>query len=260
MLGRLAMKIDTDVSMNFISDWKPDLDFMLVPAPMPQDRLAPGEPVAWSAAGTTLVVHRRRSRTRCLRADQVPAVVGSGAARAGGQAGAAAGGGPAVFSRDRGQSRRPQRRGPGRRGARPVHDPGRPALQHGGRLPAAGGRARQRRRHHERPRLPDPVRGRPGGRRGVPARRPAPEREGGARGPRVRGRLPLAAAAHALRDRARGPHRADGHRGAPRPAGRREPPGPPGLLPAVAERGAEHALRLLAGGGGAVRGRRHRAR
>jgi ABC-type sugar transport system permease subunit/ABC-type glycerol-3-phosphate transport system substrate-binding protein len=56
MLGRLAMKIDTDVSMNFIADWRPDLDFMLVPAPMPQDRLSAGEkPVAWSG-GYALVV------------------------------------------------------------------------------------------------------------------------------------------------------------------------------------------------------------
>jgi multiple sugar transport system permease protein len=56
MLGRLAMKIDTDTAMNHIADWKPDLDFMLAPAPMPGDRLEAGEkPVAWSG-GYALVV------------------------------------------------------------------------------------------------------------------------------------------------------------------------------------------------------------
>jgi multiple sugar transport system permease protein len=56
MLGRLAMKIDTDKAMGHISDWRPDLDFMLAPAPMPQDRLDAGEkPVAWSG-GYALVV------------------------------------------------------------------------------------------------------------------------------------------------------------------------------------------------------------
>jgi multiple sugar transport system permease protein len=56
MLGRLAMKIDTDVQMNHIADWRPDLDFMLAPAPMPEDRLDAGEePVAWSG-GFALVI------------------------------------------------------------------------------------------------------------------------------------------------------------------------------------------------------------
>jgi multiple sugar transport system permease protein len=56
MLGRLAMKVDVDNAMNHIADWRPDLDFMLVPAPMPQDRLDAGEkPVAWSG-GYALVV------------------------------------------------------------------------------------------------------------------------------------------------------------------------------------------------------------
>ncbi|HEV2293200.1 MAG TPA: extracellular solute-binding protein [Tepidisphaeraceae bacterium] len=56
MLGRLAMKIDTNNAMNHIADWRPDMDFMLVPAPMPQDRLDAGEkPVAWSG-GYALVV------------------------------------------------------------------------------------------------------------------------------------------------------------------------------------------------------------
>ncbi len=56
MLGRLAMKIDVDLAMSHIADWRPDLDFMVVPAPMPQDRLDAGEtPVAWSG-GYALVI------------------------------------------------------------------------------------------------------------------------------------------------------------------------------------------------------------
>jgi multiple sugar transport system permease protein len=56
LLGRLAMKVDTDRAMGHIADWRPDLDFMLAPAPMPQDRLDAGEkPVAWSG-GYALVV------------------------------------------------------------------------------------------------------------------------------------------------------------------------------------------------------------
>ncbi|MGB7159279.1 MAG: extracellular solute-binding protein [Tepidisphaeraceae bacterium] len=56
MLGRLAMKIDVENAMNHIADWRPDLDFMLAAAPIPQDRLDAGaKPVAWSG-GYALVV------------------------------------------------------------------------------------------------------------------------------------------------------------------------------------------------------------
>jgi multiple sugar transport system permease protein len=63
MLGRLAMKIDTDIAMNHIADWRPDLDFMLVPAPMPQDRLDVGEkPVAWSGGFAFVVPSTARQK------------------------------------------------------------------------------------------------------------------------------------------------------------------------------------------------------
>jgi ABC-type sugar transport system permease subunit/ABC-type glycerol-3-phosphate transport system substrate-binding protein len=63
MLGRLAMKIDVDIAMNHIADWRPDLDFMLVPAPMPQDRLDAGEqPVAWSGGYAFVVPATSRQK------------------------------------------------------------------------------------------------------------------------------------------------------------------------------------------------------
>lgn len=63
MLGRLAMKIDVDSAMNHIADWRPDLDFMLVPAPMPQDRLDAGEkPVAWSGGYAFVVPSTARQK------------------------------------------------------------------------------------------------------------------------------------------------------------------------------------------------------
>jgi multiple sugar transport system permease protein len=47
--GAMAIKIDGDWSMSTIADWKPNLDFMCIPAPIPQDRIDAGqEPVAWS--------------------------------------------------------------------------------------------------------------------------------------------------------------------------------------------------------------------
>lgn len=49
LLGKLAIKIDGDWSMTNIADWKPDLDFIAVPAPIPQDQIDEGRsPVAWS--------------------------------------------------------------------------------------------------------------------------------------------------------------------------------------------------------------------
>src|SRR5207248_7173434 len=37
--GTVAMKIDGAWSMNGIPDWKRDMDFIIAPAPMPEDRL-----------------------------------------------------------------------------------------------------------------------------------------------------------------------------------------------------------------------------
>ena len=114
------------------------------------------------------------------------------------------------LDRGRGRGRHPAQRGPqrrhaGGRRALPAHPARRPALQRRGRLSAPGGGARQRRRAHRRARLPDPLRGRARGRRGVHAPRQARADPRRARGHPRRRQLPLAAAADALRRGARRP-------------------------------------------------------
>ncbi len=47
--GRLAMKIDGEMAMEGIADWRPTMDFLFVPPPIPADELAKGRgPVTWS--------------------------------------------------------------------------------------------------------------------------------------------------------------------------------------------------------------------
>lgn len=47
--GALAMKIDGDDFLRTIADWRPRMDFMVLPPPMPADQLALGrKPVTWS--------------------------------------------------------------------------------------------------------------------------------------------------------------------------------------------------------------------
>jgi multiple sugar transport system permease protein len=54
--GQVAMKIDGNWYLETLGDWKPDMNFALVPAPMPDDELAKGRaPVTW-ASGWALVV------------------------------------------------------------------------------------------------------------------------------------------------------------------------------------------------------------
>jgi ABC-type sugar transport system permease subunit/ABC-type glycerol-3-phosphate transport system substrate-binding protein len=54
--GQVSMKIDGDWAMRVIAQWKPDMDFIVTPAPMPQDRLDQGiKPVTW-AGGFSLVI------------------------------------------------------------------------------------------------------------------------------------------------------------------------------------------------------------
>ena len=129
---------------------------------------------------------------------------------------------------------------------RPEHPP-RPPAQRGPGLPAPGDEQAQPRGDHPRLRHQDPLRGRAGGGRGVPAGRSwpgrgRPRREPGPAGPRhrdhpVRRRDQHPAAAPAVR---RGPGRAAARAGHPRgrrPARRgREPAGPPrGVRPVRVE-------------------------
>jgi multiple sugar transport system permease protein len=54
--GDLAMTINVAGFMETIADWKPDMDFMMVPAPMPADQLAKGKPPITWAGGHSLVI------------------------------------------------------------------------------------------------------------------------------------------------------------------------------------------------------------
>jgi ABC-type sugar transport system permease subunit/ABC-type glycerol-3-phosphate transport system substrate-binding protein len=54
--GQVAMKIDGNWYLETLGDWKPDMNFALAPAPMPEEELAKGRsPVTW-ASGWALVV------------------------------------------------------------------------------------------------------------------------------------------------------------------------------------------------------------
>jgi len=54
--GQIAMKIDNDWMFRFMALFKPDMDFIIAPAPMPADELAKGrKPITW-AGGFSLVI------------------------------------------------------------------------------------------------------------------------------------------------------------------------------------------------------------
>ena len=141
-----------------------------------------------------------------------------------------------------------QRRRAGRLRLLPGHPARRPPRQHGGLLPAPGDRAGEPDRRDARAGAQDPVRRRSRrGRRGDARRRDA-HLAGRARGDRVRRRLQLAAAAHAVGDRPAGRARAAADRARGGVAGgRHEPPGPP-------DRGRDLLLR----GGELAQGRAQR--
>ena len=54
--GQVAMKIDGEWSLQSLVDWRPNMDVIITPAPMPSDELAKGrQPITW-AGGWSLVV------------------------------------------------------------------------------------------------------------------------------------------------------------------------------------------------------------
>jgi multiple sugar transport system permease protein len=54
--GQVSMKIDGEWYLQTLADWKPDMNFTVVPAPMPADQLEKGrEPITW-AGGFSLVI------------------------------------------------------------------------------------------------------------------------------------------------------------------------------------------------------------
>ena len=63
ILGLLAMKTDVTESMVGIADWKPDMDFQLIPSPMPQGQIDAGKPpVAWSGGFSLVIPKTARQR------------------------------------------------------------------------------------------------------------------------------------------------------------------------------------------------------
>jgi multiple sugar transport system permease protein len=63
LTGRLAMKIDGEMSMEAIADWRPSMDFLFVPPPMPADELARGRgPVTWSGGFTWVIPATSRQK------------------------------------------------------------------------------------------------------------------------------------------------------------------------------------------------------
>ena len=59
----IAMKTDGDRYMRSIADWRPDMDFIVCPPPMPQDQIDAGQgPVSWS--GGFALVMPKTARTK----------------------------------------------------------------------------------------------------------------------------------------------------------------------------------------------------
>jgi multiple sugar transport system permease protein len=58
LTGQVAMKIDQTWSLQQMINWKPDMDFLTSPAPIPADRLAAGaKPITWSG-GMSYIIPR----------------------------------------------------------------------------------------------------------------------------------------------------------------------------------------------------------
>ncbi len=130
----------------------------------------------------------------------------------------------------RGRGRVHAHRGPERRRARgglalPAHAAERHALQLGGRVPPSGFRQAESRGSYARLRRAHRLRGRPCRRRRARLGQRARDGARGTRGHRLGRRVPVARAAHALRDRTGPGSRVLRDPGAPGSAGRREPAG-----------------------------------
>jgi multiple sugar transport system permease protein len=68
LLGRLAMMIDGNWRVANVADWKPDMDFVVAPAPMPKDQLDGGrKPVAWSGGFALVIPATARQKTGAFK-------------------------------------------------------------------------------------------------------------------------------------------------------------------------------------------------
>jgi len=63
VLGTVAMKVDGDASMIQIADWRPNLDFRVVPAPLPKEEIAKGrKPIGWSGGYSYVIPATSRQK------------------------------------------------------------------------------------------------------------------------------------------------------------------------------------------------------
>lgn len=60
---QVALKIDGDWALARIADWRPEMDFVLVPPPLPQDRIDQGhQPLTWAGGWSYVIPATSRNR------------------------------------------------------------------------------------------------------------------------------------------------------------------------------------------------------
>lgn len=66
--GQIAMKIDNDWMFRFMALFKPDMDFVIAPAPLPADRVAAGEkPITWAGGFSLVIPETARNKEGAFR-------------------------------------------------------------------------------------------------------------------------------------------------------------------------------------------------
>ena len=66
--GQIAMKIDNDWMFRFMALFKPDMDFVIAPAPLPADRVAAGEkPITWAGGFSLVIPETARNKDGAFR-------------------------------------------------------------------------------------------------------------------------------------------------------------------------------------------------
>ena len=66
--GDLAMKIDGSWKLDPIAEWKPNMDFIVCPAPIPADRLAAGaKPITWGGGASLVMPSTARNKEGAWR-------------------------------------------------------------------------------------------------------------------------------------------------------------------------------------------------
>lgn len=66
--GQVAMEINTGAFLNTIADWKRHMDFIVTPAPMPQDQLDKGRrPLGWSGGWSLVIPATARNKAGAFK-------------------------------------------------------------------------------------------------------------------------------------------------------------------------------------------------